>query len=133
MPAPHSYDYALIRVVPRPEREEFINVGAILFCRTLRFLDAQLALDHPRLQAFAPALDIAAVERYLEVIPRICAGKPNGGPLGLLSQSERFHLLVILRSTVVQASPVHSGLCHDPAAALEHLVETMVRVPAGGG
>jgi hypothetical protein len=129
MPAPHSYDYALIRVVPRPEREEFINVGAILFCRTMRFLGAQLALDHARLRALAPTLDLPAVERYLEIIPRICAGKPDGGPLGLLSQSERFHLLVILRSTVVQASPVHCGLCENPAAALEHLVETLVRVP----
>lgn len=129
MPAPHSYDYALIRVVPRPEREEFINVGAILFCRTLRFLAAQIALDHARLQALAPTLDVAAVERSLAIIPRICTGKPDGGPLGLLPQSERFHLLVILRSTVVQASPVHSGLGRDPAAALDHLVETLVRVP----
>ena len=129
MPAPHSYDYALIRVVPRPEREEFINVGAILFSRTLRFLGAQLALDRQRLRAFAPALDIDTVERYLQTIPRICAGKPDGGPIGLLPQSERFHLLVILRSTVVQASPVHSGLCDNPAAALERLVETLVRAP----
>jgi hypothetical protein len=131
MSALSSFDYAIIRVVPRVERGEFVNAGAILFCRERRFLDARIELDVNRLAALAPWLEIAAVESQLALIPRICAGD-DPGPIGRLSQAERFHWLVAPSSTVIQPSPVHSGLCADPAAELERLLATMVRAPASG-
>jgi hypothetical protein len=125
MPAPSLFDYAVVRLVPHVEREEFINVGIILFCRTLRFIAAQIELDKQRLATLAPHLDVDKVEEHLDLIPRICAGD---GPIGKLSQADRFHWLVSPRSTTVQVSPVHSGLCTDPEAVLQHLMETMVRM-----
>ncbi|MHB1005454.1 MAG: DUF3037 domain-containing protein [Chloroflexota bacterium] len=126
MPAPHSYDYALVRVVPRVERGEFVNVGVILFCRTERFLAAAVKMDRVCLRALAPELDLAEVERYLATIPLICAGVPGAGPIGRLALAERFHWLVSPRSTIIQPSPVHSGLCVDPAAALNALTREFV-------
>ena len=128
MPTPHSFDYAVLRVVPRVEREEFINAGVILYCRTRRFLAAHLALDPARLLALDPAADLPEITRHLAAIPRICAGGPEAGPIGLLTQSERFYWLVAPRSTMLQPSPVHSGLCTDPAAALAGLVGELVAV-----
>ncbi len=127
MPVPSSFDYAIVRVVPHVEREEFINVGVILFCRTLRFLGARIELDAERLAVLSPHVDMATVQAYLDLIPRICAGGLQAGPLGQLSRAERFHWLVSPRSTTVQVSPVHSGLCTDPQAALDDLLEKMVR------
>lgn len=132
MRALSSYDYALVRVVPRVERGEFINAGVILFCRTHRFLGARIELDRERLAALARGLDPSLVERQLGAIPLIAAGGSTGGPIGQLSQSERFHWLVAPRSTIIQTSPVHSGLCSDPAATLEHLMATLVRLTAEG-
>jgi hypothetical protein len=132
VPAPTSYDYAIVRVVPRVEREEFVNVGAIVFCRVRRYLGARIVLDADRLLALSPELDLETLRRHLDAIPRVCEGAPSAGPIGQLSQAERFHWLTSPRSTVVQTSPVHSGLCSDPAVALEHLVETMVRVKGEG-
>ncbi|MBN1219184.1 MAG: DUF3037 domain-containing protein [Anaerolineae bacterium] len=123
-PTSSSFDYAIVRVVPYVEREEFINVGVILFCRAQNFLAAQIELDRQRLMILAPHLDVARVQALLELIPCICAG--NKSPVGQLSQAERFHWLVNVRSTSIQTSPVHSGLCTNPAAMLDHLVETMV-------
>lgn len=131
MPALASFDYAVVRVVPRVEREEFVNAGVILFCRTRRFLEARIELNQARLRALAPAIDLPEVEERLALIPRICRGGPAAGPLGALSQAERFHWLVAPRSTMIQTSAVHSGLCDDLAAELERLVATMVRLPAG--
>ena len=119
MPTLHSYDYAYIQVVPRVERCEFINAGVILFCRTKRFLEAQIRLDEGRLQALAPYLSPATVRMHLELIPRICAGE---GTFGHFDRDERFHWLVAPHSTIIQSSPVHSGLCQDPVAALEKLI-----------
>jgi hypothetical protein len=130
MPALSSFDYAIVRVVPRVERGEFINAGAIVFCRTRRFLGARVELDLVRLAALAPDLDPAAIQRHLDVIPLVCAGGKAAGPIGQLPQAERFHWLIAPRSTIIQTSPVHSGRCADPAEALEHLLETMVRPPA---
>ncbi len=127
MPERSSFDYATIQVVPHVERGECINAGVILYCRTRSFLGARIMLDRQRLAALAPDADLAAIETHLEVIPRICEGGAAAGPIGQLSQSERFHWLVAPRSTVVQPSAVHSGLCEDPAAALDRLLETMVR------
>ncbi len=132
MPARSSFDYAIIRVVPRVERGEFINAGVILFCRTRRYLAARIELDVPRLLALAPEAerDLAAIEQHLDAIPVICAGGAAAGPIGALSQAERWHWLVAPTSTIIQPSPVHSGLCTEPAAMLEHLLATMVRSPA---
>ena len=129
MPEPSSFDYAIVRLVPSVERGEFVNVGVILFCRSRRFLGARIELDRRRLAALAPIEDLAELERHLASIPRICAGGDGSGPIGTLSLAERFHWLVAPRSTVIQTSPVHAGLCADPQAALDHLMETMVRLP----
>jgi len=126
MPAT-SFDYAIVRMVPCVEREEFINVGVILFCREQRFLEARIALDKTRLVAFCPSADVADIEKHLQLIPRICAGDSEG-EVGQLSQPERFHWLVNPRSTSIQVSPVHTGVCNDPAATLDHLMKTMVLI-----
>jgi hypothetical protein len=130
MPALTSFDYALVRVVPHVERGERINVGAVLFCRECGFLEARVTLDVPRLLALAPDLDLAGVQAHLEVIPRVCRGGDEAGPIGKLTQAQRFHWLVAPRSTVVQPSCVHSGLCADPATALDRLFATMVAHPS---
>jgi len=130
VPALDSFDYAVVRVVPRVEREEFSNAGVILFCRTRRYLGVRIALDTDRLRAFAPWLDPAEVEHHLAVIPLICAGDPAGGPIAQLPLAGRFHWLVAPRSTMIQPSPVHSGLCLDPEATLGHLLQSMVLLPA---
>jgi Protein of unknown function (DUF3037) len=122
-----SYDYAVIRVVPRVDREEFINVGVIVSCPAKDFLEARIELDAARLLAFAPSLDIDAVRTHLASIPRICAGGPDAGPIGQLSPRERFHWLVAPRSTIIQTSRVHSGRCTDPGPVSEHLLRRMVR------
>lgn len=127
MPEPDSFDYAIIRVVPRVERGERLNAGIVLYCRGRDFLAARVELDRRRLMAMAPELDADLVEAHLETIRRICEGGPDAGPIGRLSQAERFHWLVSPRSTVIQLSPVHGGLCDQPEAALEHLLQTMVR------
>jgi hypothetical protein len=129
MPGPNSFDYAIVRVVPRVERGEFINVGIILICRAKRYLAARIELDEARLAALFPGLDMAELRQHLEVIPRICAGTPDSGPIGQLSQQEKFHWLVAPRSTVIQVSPPHSGFCFDPNHTLDHLLATLVRLP----
>jgi hypothetical protein len=128
VPARSSFDYAIVRVVPRVERGEFINAGVILFCLTSRFLEAKVELDERRLLALEPEVDLALVRAHLEAIPRICTGGRAAGPIGQLPQKERWHWLVAPRSTIIQTSPVHSGLCEDPAQALEHLMDRMVRL-----
>jgi hypothetical protein len=129
VPAHSSFDYAIVRVVPRVERGECINAGVILFCLTKRFLAAKVELDERRLLALEPDVDLELVRGHLEAIPRICAGGRAAGPIGQLPQKERWHWLVAPRSTIIQTSPVHSGLCEDPAQALEHLMDRMVRLP----
>ena len=127
------YDYAIVRVVPRVERQEFINTGVILSCQTKDFLEARIELDEKRLWALAPDVDLQMVRDNLESIPLICLGGPQAGAIGMLSQRERFHWLVAPRSTIIQTSAVHTGRSADPKAALEHLLSTMVRTdwPAG--
>ncbi len=124
-----TYDYAIIRVVPRVERGEFVNVGAIVSCPGRRFLKACVEIEEPRLRALDPALDMETVRAHLESIVRICAGGKGAGPIGRLTQRERFHWLVAPRSTLIQTSPVHTGRCEDPAALLERLMDVMVRPP----
>ncbi len=122
-----SYDYAVIRVVPRVDREEFLNVGVIISCPAKDFLEARIELDESRLLALDPTLDIEAIRNHLASIPRICAGGPGGGPIGQLSQRERFHWLVAPRSTIIQTSRVHTGRCTDPDPVSEWLLDRMVR------
>jgi hypothetical protein len=123
----NSYDYAIIRVVPRVDREEFVNVGVIVSCPAKDFLDARIELDERRLAAFDSTVDVEAIRDHLASIPVICAGGDQAGPIGRLSQRERFHWLVAPRSTIIQTSSVHTGRCVDPVKVLEHLLETMVR------
>ena len=126
MHAPHSYDYAVIRVVPRVEREEFVNVGVILSCAARDFLDARLHVNPARLLALDPELDLDLVEQHLRVIPLVCRGDASAGTIAGLPARQRFHWLVAPRSTIIQTSAVHSGLCEDPAGALAHLLQRMV-------
>jgi hypothetical protein len=128
VPAQSSFDYAVLRVVPRVDREEFVNAGVILFCLERDYLAAQVELDRARVRALDPGVDVAVVEEHLLAVPRIAAGGEGSGPIGRLSRRERFHWLVAPRSTIIQVSPVHSGLCEDPALALERLVQRMVRL-----
>lgn len=125
-----TYDYALIRVVPRVERGEFLNAGVVLSAKSGDFLHARVELDEARLLALAPGLDLDAVRRHLAAFPAICAGGAEAGPIGRLPKRERFHWLTAPRSTMIQTSPVHTGRCSDAATMLEHLLTTMVRVPA---
>ena len=131
MPARKSFDYAIIRVVPLVERGEFINAGAILYCRAAAVLEARLALDRTRLAALAPWVPADEIQAHLDAIPLICAGVAEASPIARLSQSERFHWLVAPRSTVIQTSPVHSGMTANPAAALDHIMATLVLPPEG--
>ncbi|HEY1215591.1 MAG TPA: DUF3037 domain-containing protein [Bryobacteraceae bacterium] len=121
MPALSSFDYAVLRVVPRVEREEFINAGIVLFCREQRFLGARVYLDEVRLRALWPEADVELTHRHLGAFVKVCNGDSDAAPIALLSQSERFHWLVAPRSTIIQVSPVHSGLCEAPEQTMEHL------------
>ncbi len=127
---PNSFDYAVVRVVPRVDREEFLNAGILLYCRQRGFLGAAVDLDEARLLALAPDVDVGLIRSHLDALPRICAGGAEAGPIGQLPQKERWHWLVAPRSTILQTSPVHSGLCEDPAVALEQLMDGMVRLPS---
>jgi hypothetical protein len=127
VPTEYTYDYAIVRIVPRVERGEQINVGVILSCVDADFLDARIELDDARLLALDPSPDLDAIREGLATIAAVCAGGANAGPIGALPQRGRFRWLVSPRSTVIQMSPVHTGRTTDPPAALERLLETMVR------
>lgn len=126
MPEPYLFEYAVIRVVPRVEREEFMNVGVILLCSGQEFLDVRYKLDEDRLKYFVQDMDLTEVKKYLEAILHISKGLPEGGPIGRLPLSERFRWLTARRSTVVQTSPVHPGLCRDALPTLERLYNLLV-------
>ena len=127
MPAPSSFDYAIIRVVPRVERGEFLNAGVIVHCPTLDYLAASVSLDEVKLKAWWPDVDAVELREHLEVFPRIAAGEPTAGPIALLPRGERFHWLVAPRSTVVQVSSVHSGICEGTGSLLAQLMHRFVR------
>jgi hypothetical protein len=121
-----SFDYAVLRVVPRVDREEFLNAGVVLFCKERRFLGARVHVDEARLKALAPGADVEAARSHLEAFVRVCRGDADAGPIAQLSHSERFHWLAAPRSTIIQVSPVHSGLCENPEAELEQLFHRLV-------
>ena len=127
MPDPCTYDYAIVRVVPRVERGEFVNVGAIVSSDAEDYLAARFAVDEGRLRALDPHIDLSAIETALAAIAAICEGGAAAGPIGRLALRERFHWLVAPRSTIIQTSAVHTGRCDDPDRALEHLLDRMVR------
>ncbi len=120
------YSYAVIRVVPRVERGECVNVGVILFAPELEYLDARIELDAARVRALAPEADLPLIERHLRTFLAISAGDPAGGPMAELPPSERFHWLTAPRSTVVQPGPVHTGLTEDPDAEADRLLRLLV-------
>ena len=120
------FAYSLVRVVPRPERGELLNVGIVLFCRQLDFLDLRVGLDDARFEAFAPGVDPAPIRARLEALGRVARGEPGSGPVGLLTQSERFGWIVAPASSALQHSAVHTGMTADPAAALDRLFVRLV-------
>lgn len=122
-----TFDYAVIRIVPRVEREEFINVGVILSCPAKKFLEARIELNEERLKCFAPHIEIEAIRQYLEIIPKICAGSDEAGIIGKLTQRERFYWLTATRSTIIQTSPIHTGFAVNAEEMLEKLMNKMVR------
>ena len=123
------YSYAIVRVVPRVERGECINVGVVLFAPTRRFLGVRIEIDPVRLRALAPDVDLPLVERHLRTFEAICEGRPEGGPVSALPASDRFHWLTAPRSTIIQTSPVHVGCATDPRRALEELLQELVKPP----
>lgn len=123
-----TYDYAIIRVVPRVDREEFVNVGVIVSCQNDGLLEARIEIDEARLRALDPTLDLDAIREHLATIPAVCAGGDAAGPIGKLSRRERFDWLTAPRSTIIQTSRVHAGRCRDSTDIAEHLMRTMVRV-----
>jgi hypothetical protein len=130
VPTPCTYDYAIVRVVPRVERGEFVNAGVIVSCAEQGLLQAAIELDEARLLALDPHADLAALRAALSAIPRICAGGDAAGALGRLSVRERFHWLVAPRSSSVQTSAVHTGRCVTPGLMLDQLMRRLVRAPA---
>lgn len=125
-----TYDYAIIRVVPKVERAEFVNVGVIVSCPQRDLLLARIEVDERRLLSLDPTLDLEAVQTHLAAIPTICAGGEKAGPIGQLSQRERFYWLIAPRSTIIQTSPTHTGSACDLEAVAERLLQTMVRQPS---
>ncbi len=126
MPDPCSYDYAIVRVVPCAERGEFVNAGVVLHCSEQAFLDCLVHVDEKRLLALWPDLDLDLVGQHLEAFPRVCAGDAAAGPIARLSRRERFHWLVAPRNTIIQVSPVHSGMSVAPSATLQELFRRLV-------
>lgn len=126
MPAPEPFQYAMIRVVPRVERGEAVNAGVVLFCRPLRFLGARTELDEALLAALAPECDPLEVRAQLATLEAVAEGRAEGGHVASFPQSERFHWLTAPASTIVQPSPVHTGLTSDPAGELERLFGELV-------
>ncbi len=126
MPEKHLFEYAVIRVVPRVEREEFLNVGVILYCRDLKFLECTYTLNKEKLQALCADFDCQEVEEHLQAFEWICMGDAKGGSIARLDIASRFRWLTATRSTIVQSSKVHPGLCDDPKEELKKLHEQLV-------
>ncbi len=121
MPERIPYEYAVVRVVPRVDRDEFVNAGVIVFAKTSKLLAASTHVDEARLLALWPNIDVESVKRHLTAINRICEGDPSAGPIAAMSQSERFHWLTSPRSALIQVSPVRTGLSDAPETVVAHL------------
>lgn len=123
----HLYEYAFIRYVPKVEREEFINIGAVLYSRDAKVLEAKTYLNESRIKAFAPQVDIDLLFMYLSSWHLICQGQQHGGPIAALDPATRFRWLTANRSTIIQVSKLHPGQCSDPEELLERLFEEYVK------
>ena len=121
-----TFEYAIIRVVPKVEREEFFNVGVLLFSKRKKFLGIKYHIDPKKLEAFSSELEIEKLNEHLKAWEMICEGDPSGGAIGKLELSDRFRWLAACRSTVIQSSETHPGLCHDPQLELEAIFENYV-------
>jgi hypothetical protein len=128
VPSPASFDYAILRVVPRVERQEFINAGVVAFCLEKRYLAARIHLDAERLKALWPEADVELASEHLEAVRRICEGDPAAGPIAKLSQRERFHWIISPRSTIIQPSPVHTGVCDETEDLLGRLAKQFLDI-----
>jgi hypothetical protein len=126
MQGKNLFEYAVIRIVPRVEREEFLNVGVVLFCREQKFLQCRFELNKMRIEAFSPHINIDQLHEYLCAFKLICAGDPAAAPMSLIPMIERFRWLTAARSTILQTSHVHSGLCVDAEQTLDQLYERLV-------
>lgn len=122
----HLFEYAVVRVVPRVEREEFMNIGVIVFCAKLKFMQVLFTINEGRLQCFTQQCDVEEIKEHLQAFENICLGNKQGGPIALLDAASRFRWLTATRSTVVQCSKVHPGLCTDPAETLVRLHNQLV-------
>lgn len=128
MPTPASFDYAILRVVPRVERQEFINAGVVAFCPERRYLAARIHLNEARLSALWPDADVALAREHLEAVRRICEGDSGAGPIAKLTQRERFHWITSPRSTIIQPSPIHTGVCDGTDSLLEGLAKQFLEI-----
>ena len=122
----NTFEYAIIRIVPKVEREEFFNVGVILFSKRNKFLDIKYHINPDKLNAFSPKMELDTFKNYLNAWKLICEGKPSGGKIGGLELSDRFRWLTACRSTIIQSSKIHPGLCHDPKKTLEDIYNKYV-------
>lgn len=123
---PEVFEYAVVRVVPRVERAEFMNVGVILYCRKFRFLQIRYQVNNARLLALDTKLDLQLIEQQLHAFTHICNGDARGGPIAALDAAARFRWLTAARSTIVQTSPLHPGLCHHAPDLLQQIFEQLV-------
>ncbi|CAM4131531.1 DUF3037 domain-containing protein [Zobellia nedashkovskayae] len=121
-----TYEFAIIRLVPKVEREEFINVGAIVFSKRKKYLRMRFMIDKTRIKAFSPEIDAEAIEAYLKAWELVCTGEPKSGAIGKLDLPSRFRWLTASRSTIIQSSKPHPGLCFDPQEELDSLFEKHV-------
>ncbi len=128
MPESQLFEYAVIRVVPKVEREEFINIGVIIYCGKMKFLKCRIELDESRLNALCCDIDVDELKQHIGSFQKICDGGDNGGPIGKLPIAERFRWLTATRSTILQTSKVHPGLSDDPQEMLDRLFSQLVRV-----
>ena len=126
MPNRVTYEFAVIRLVPKVEREEFLNIGVILFSKRKKYLGMKYLIDKNRIHAFSKEVDTDLISSYLEAWESICQGVPNGGRIGQLEQASRFRWLIASRSTIIQSSKIHPGLCEDPEQVLEDLFQRFV-------
>ena len=122
-----TYEYAVIRVLPKVEREEFVNVGVILFSKPKRFLDMKVFVHEAKLLGLSPKLDLQQINDYLLAWEQVCKGAPAGGRIGEMELASRFRWLTASRSTIIQTSPTHTGLCTDPAEVLAKAFEFYVK------